>query len=164
CAVHRANFGRVSSFLISAIQDLAVHLKLCALGQNTHVFAVFHAVDQSTFWPAVRWGPDHSELAVVPLTASILTLLCVRDLRQEEDMPEEVNIDELLDLQSDEERTQKLKDILHTCGNNTEVFITELVNKLHGLQKQEDLHNNGIEHPQLHIFPDHEGSPDTEIN
>ncbi len=28
---------------------------------------------------------------------------------QEEDMPEEVNIDELLDLQSDEERTQKLK-------------------------------------------------------
>ncbi|KAL1260675.1 hypothetical protein QQF64_008502, partial [Cirrhinus molitorella] len=41
-------------------------------------------------------------------------------LGREEDMPEEVNIDELLDLQSDEERTQKLKDILHTCGNNTE--------------------------------------------
>ncbi|KAI2656124.1 Protein phosphatase 1 regulatory subunit 14B [Labeo rohita] len=77
-------------------------------------------------------------------------------------MPEEVNIDELLDLQSDEERTKKLKDILHTCGNNTEVFITELVNKLHGLQKQEDLHNNGIEHPQLHIFPDRQGSPDAE--
>uniref|UniRef100_A0A673H7E0 Protein phosphatase 1 regulatory subunit 14A-like n=2 Tax=Sinocyclocheilus rhinocerous TaxID=307959 RepID=A0A673H7E0_9TELE len=81
---------------------------------------------------------------------------------REEDMPEEVNIDELLDLQSDEERMQKLKDILHTCGNNTEVFITELVNKLHGLQKQEDLHNNGIEHPQLHIFSDRQGSPDTE--
>ncbi|KTF77502.1 hypothetical protein cypCar_00018591 [Cyprinus carpio] len=77
-------------------------------------------------------------------------------------MPEEVNIDELLDLQSDEERTQKLKDILHTCSSNTEVFITELVNKLHGLQKQEDLHNNGIEHPQLHIFPDRQGSPDSE--
>ncbi|XP_016144239.1 protein phosphatase 1 regulatory subunit 14A-like isoform X2 [Sinocyclocheilus grahami] len=74
-------------------------------------------------------------------------------LGREEDMPEEVNIDELLDLQSDEERTQKLK-----------VFITELVNKLHGLQKQEDLHNNGIEHPQLHIFPDCQGSPDTERN
>ncbi|XP_016301179.1 protein phosphatase 1 regulatory subunit 14A-like isoform X2 [Sinocyclocheilus anshuiensis] len=74
-------------------------------------------------------------------------------LGREEDMPEEVNIDELLDLQSDEERMQKLK-----------VFITELVNKLHGLQKQEDLHNNGIEHPQLHIFPDCQGSPDTERN
>ncbi|KAF4104057.1 protein phosphatase 1, regulatory (inhibitor) subunit 14Ab [Onychostoma macrolepis] len=83
-------------------------------------------------------------------------------LGREEDMPEEVNIDELLDLQSDEERTQKLKDILHTCVNNTEAFITELVNKLHGLQKQEDLHNNGIEHPQLHIFPDRQGSPDSE--
>uniref|UniRef100_A0A8C1NC33 Protein phosphatase 1, regulatory (inhibitor) subunit 14Ab n=1 Tax=Cyprinus carpio TaxID=7962 RepID=A0A8C1NC33_CYPCA len=45
-------------------------------------------------------------------------------LGREEDMPEEVNIDELLDLQSDEERTQKLKDILHTCGNNTEVCLT----------------------------------------
>ncbi|XP_016394945.1 protein phosphatase 1 regulatory subunit 14A-like isoform X2 [Sinocyclocheilus rhinocerous] len=74
-------------------------------------------------------------------------------LGREEDMPEEVNIDELLDLQSDEERMQKLK-----------VFITELVNKLHGLQKQEDLHNNGIEHSQLHIFPDRQGSPDTERN
>lgn len=28
---------------------------------------------------------------------------------QEEDMPEEVNIDEILDLQSDEERIEKLK-------------------------------------------------------
>ncbi len=41
-----------------------------------------------------------------------------------------------------------------------QVFITELVIKLHGLQKQEDLHNNGIEHPQLHIFPDCQGSPE----
>ncbi|XP_051963440.1 protein phosphatase 1, regulatory (inhibitor) subunit 14Ab [Xyrauchen texanus] len=83
-------------------------------------------------------------------------------LGREEEMPEEVNIDELLDLKSDEERTQKLKDILNTCGNNKEVFITELVNKLHGLQKQEDLHNNGIEHPQLHIFPDRQVSSDNE--
>ncbi|XP_052472923.1 protein phosphatase 1, regulatory (inhibitor) subunit 14Ab [Carassius gibelio] len=85
-------------------------------------------------------------------------------LGREDDMPEEVNIDELLDLQSDEERMQKLKDILHTCRNNTEAFIKELVNKLHGLQKQEDLHNDGIEQPQLHIFPDPQGSPDTERN
>ncbi|KAG1946818.1 protein phosphatase 1 regulatory subunit 14B [Pimephales promelas] len=42
-------------------------------------------------------------------------------LGREEDMPEEVNIDELLDLQRDEERIEKLKDILHSCSNNTEV-------------------------------------------
>ncbi|TRY53704.1 hypothetical protein DNTS_025276, partial [Danionella cerebrum] len=82
----------------------------------------------------------------------------------EEEMPEEVNIDELLDLQSDVERTQKLKEILHTCSNNTEAFITELVDKLHGLQKQEDLHNNGIEHTQLHIFPERQSSSDSEIH
>ncbi|KAG9340499.1 hypothetical protein JZ751_021319 [Albula glossodonta] len=37
-------------------------------------------------------------------------------------MPEEVNIDELLDLPSDEERALKLKEILHTCSNNTEAI------------------------------------------
>ncbi|XP_030634502.1 protein phosphatase 1, regulatory (inhibitor) subunit 14Ab [Chanos chanos] len=85
-------------------------------------------------------------------------------LGREEDMPEEVNIDELLDLPSDEERAQRLQDILHTCNNNTEVFIKELVLKLHGLQKQEDLHNDGIEHAQLHIFSDREGSTETELH
>uniref|UniRef100_A0AAR2KP62 Protein phosphatase 1, regulatory (inhibitor) subunit 14Ab n=1 Tax=Pygocentrus nattereri TaxID=42514 RepID=A0AAR2KP62_PYGNA len=117
---------------------------------------------------------------------------------REEHMPEEVNIDELLDLQSDEERTKRLQvqscslhtlpttrkrqfyiiipfffnnltflflqDILQTCNNNTEVFIKELVLKLHGLQKQEDLHNDGIEHAQLHIFPNRQSSPDTELH
>ncbi|XP_017345811.1 protein phosphatase 1, regulatory (inhibitor) subunit 14Ab [Ictalurus punctatus] len=84
-------------------------------------------------------------------------------LGREEHMPEEVNIDELLDLQSDEERTKRLQDILHSCNTNTEVFIKELVLKLHGLQKQEDLHNDGIEHPQLHIFPDRQNSANSEI-
>ncbi|MGH0139034.1 UNVERIFIED_CONTAM: hypothetical protein FKN15_068353 [Acipenser sinensis] len=64
---------------------------------------------------------------------------------QESEMPEEVNIDGLLDLQSDQERGQKLQDILHSCNNNTEAFIKELILKLHGLQKQEALHNNGID-------------------
>lgn len=77
-------------------------------------------------------------------------------------MPEEVNIDELLDLKSDEERTHRLQEMFHTC-NNTEVFIKELVLKLHGLQKQEDLHNNGIEQPQLHIFPNRQNSADREV-
>ncbi|XP_076832424.1 protein phosphatase 1, regulatory (inhibitor) subunit 14Ab isoform X2 [Brachyhypopomus gauderio] len=85
-------------------------------------------------------------------------------LGREENMPEEVNIDELLDVTSDEERAERLRDILHTCTNNTEVFIKELLLKLHGLQKQEDLHNDGIEHAQLHIFPNHQGSPDAEVH
>ncbi|XP_053363757.1 protein phosphatase 1, regulatory (inhibitor) subunit 14Ab [Clarias gariepinus] len=84
-------------------------------------------------------------------------------LGREEHMPEEVNIDELLDLQSDEERTKRLQDILHLCNTNTEAFIKELVSKLHGLQKQEDLHNDGIEHPQLHIFPKRQNSDNSDI-
>ncbi|XP_028818051.1 protein phosphatase 1, regulatory (inhibitor) subunit 14Ab [Denticeps clupeoides] len=83
---------------------------------------------------------------------------------REEDMPEEVNIDELLDLTSDEERGHRLKEILHTCNNNTEVFVKELLQKLHGLQKQEDLHNDGIEHAQLHIYPKRLDSSDTETH
>uniref|UniRef100_A0A3B3RW04 Protein phosphatase 1 regulatory subunit 14A n=1 Tax=Paramormyrops kingsleyae TaxID=1676925 RepID=A0A3B3RW04_9TELE len=71
-------------------------------------------------------------------------------LGREEQMPEEVNIDELLDLQSDEERKHRLQEILHACSNNTDMFIKELVVKLHGLQKQEELQNDGMEH--THIF------------
>ncbi|XP_028653167.1 protein phosphatase 1, regulatory (inhibitor) subunit 14Ab [Erpetoichthys calabaricus] len=66
-------------------------------------------------------------------------------LGREAEMPEEVNIDSLLDLPSDEERARQLQDILHNCNNNTEVFIRELIFKLHGLQKQDVLHNSGIE-------------------
>ncbi|XP_044059067.1 protein phosphatase 1, regulatory (inhibitor) subunit 14Ab [Siniperca chuatsi] len=81
---------------------------------------------------------------------------------REDKMPEEVNIDELLDLKTDEERIQRLQEIFHSC-NNTEVFISDLVLKLHGLQKQEDLHNNGIDLPQLHIYPTRSGSADREM-
>ncbi|XP_031646386.1 protein phosphatase 1 regulatory subunit 14A isoform X1 [Oncorhynchus kisutch] len=86
-------------------------------------------------------------------------------LGREEEMPEEVNIDGLLDLKSDEERTHRLQEMFHTCNNTevSEVFIKELVLKLHGLQKQEDLHNNGIEQPQLHIFPNRQNSTDREV-
>ncbi|XP_034024127.1 protein phosphatase 1, regulatory (inhibitor) subunit 14Ab isoform X2 [Thalassophryne amazonica] len=82
---------------------------------------------------------------------------------REEDMPEEVNIDELLDLKTDEERAQRLHEILLSCNNNTKVFISELVLKLHGLQKQEDLHNDGIDLPQLHIYPTRPGSAEREV-
>ncbi|XP_051933527.1 protein phosphatase 1, regulatory (inhibitor) subunit 14Ab [Hippocampus zosterae] len=82
---------------------------------------------------------------------------------REEDMPEEVNIDDLLDLKTDAERTHRLQEILHSCNNNTEVFIGDLVAKLHGLQKQEELHNDGIDQPQLHIYPARPGSADREM-
>ncbi|KAM3874927.1 protein phosphatase 1, regulatory (inhibitor) subunit 14Ab [Diretmus argenteus] len=82
---------------------------------------------------------------------------------REEEMPEEVNIDELLDLKTDEERTHRLQEILHSCNNNTEVFIRDLVLKLHGLQKQEDLHNDGIDLPQLHIYPTAPGPASREV-
>ncbi|XP_031735366.1 protein phosphatase 1 regulatory subunit 14A-like isoform X2 [Anarrhichthys ocellatus] len=71
---------------------------------------------------------------------------------REQEMPEDVNIDELLDLRTDEERTQRLQ-----------FFIRELLLKLHGLQKQEDLYNDGIDLPQLHIYPTRPGPADREV-
>ncbi|CAM4540992.1 unnamed protein product [Leuciscus chuanchicus] len=79
-------------------------------------------------------------------------------LYEGKDMPEEVNIDDLLDLSSDEERTHKLQVLLQTCTRNTEAFIAELLQKLHGLHKQEQLQNEGIEHPCLHTYPHHHGN------
>ncbi|XP_007556506.1 PREDICTED: protein phosphatase 1 regulatory subunit 14A-like [Poecilia mexicana] len=76
---------------------------------------------------------------------------------QEDDMPEEVNIDDLLDLRTDEERIVKLKELLHSCSNNTEAFIKELVAKLVGVHKQEDLQSEGIGHPAIcHSLHRHE--------
>ncbi|KAM8903671.1 protein phosphatase 1 regulatory subunit 14A-like isoform 4-T4 [Spinachia spinachia] len=82
---------------------------------------------------------------------------------REEDMPEEVNIDELLDLRTDEERTQRLQDLFHSCNKESKVFVCELLLKLHGLQKHEDLHNDGIDLPQLHIYSTRPGSADREV-
>ncbi|CAB1316625.1 unnamed protein product [Coregonus sp. 'balchen'] len=77
----------------------------------------------------------------------------------EEDMPDEVNIDDLIDLPSNEERVEKLQVILQTCSNNTETFIGELLVKLEGLHKQEELANEGIEHPSLCNHPQHRHEP-----
>ncbi|XP_049447591.1 protein phosphatase 1, regulatory (inhibitor) subunit 14Aa [Epinephelus fuscoguttatus] len=66
---------------------------------------------------------------------------------QEGDMPEEVNIDDLIDLPNDEERVKKLQELLQKCSNNTKTFIRELVAKLDGVQKQDELQSEGIEHP-----------------
>ncbi|XP_034034813.1 protein phosphatase 1, regulatory (inhibitor) subunit 14Aa [Thalassophryne amazonica] len=68
---------------------------------------------------------------------------------QKDDMPEEVNIDNLLDLPNNEERVSKLKELLKNCNRNTETFITELVSNLEGVHKQDELQSEGIEHPVI---------------
>ncbi|XP_062263047.1 protein phosphatase 1, regulatory (inhibitor) subunit 14Aa [Platichthys flesus] len=68
---------------------------------------------------------------------------------QEGDIPEEVNIDELIDLPNVEDRVKKLQEVLQKCSNNTETFIQELVGKLEGVQKQDELQSEGIEHPVI---------------
>ncbi|XP_045549440.1 protein phosphatase 1 regulatory subunit 14A [Salmo salar] len=80
-------------------------------------------------------------------------------LGKEDDMPDEVNIDHLLDLASNEERVKKLKEILQTCSNNTEAFIGELLVKLEGLHKQEELATEGIEHPSHYNHAQHRHEP-----
>ncbi|CAL8266995.1 unnamed protein product [Merluccius merluccius] len=70
-------------------------------------------------------------------------------LGQEDDIPDEVNIDDLIDLPNDEERVKKLQELLQNCTNKTEDFIQELVGKLEGLHKQDDLQSEGIEHPVI---------------
>ncbi|XP_076847141.1 protein phosphatase 1, regulatory (inhibitor) subunit 14Aa isoform X4 [Brachyhypopomus gauderio] len=49
-------------------------------------------------------------------------------------------------------------EVLHTCKNSTQSFITELLEKLHGVHKQEELQNEGLGHPCLHGYPHHHGS------
>ncbi|ELR47274.1 Protein phosphatase 1 regulatory subunit 14A [Bos mutus] len=51
-----------------------------------------------------------------------------KQLSKEADMPDEVNIDELLELESEEERSRKIQD-----------FVQELLAKLRGLHKQPGL-------------------------
>ncbi|XP_067170652.1 protein phosphatase 1 regulatory subunit 14A isoform X1 [Apteryx mantelli] len=66
---------------------------------------------------------------------------------REAEMPDEVNIDELLELDTDEERAQKLQGILRSCDNDTEDFVRELLDQLKGLQKQQLLQRPSPEDP-----------------
>ncbi|XP_041657033.1 protein phosphatase 1, regulatory (inhibitor) subunit 14Aa [Cheilinus undulatus] len=68
---------------------------------------------------------------------------------QEADMPEELNIDGLIDLPNDEERIKELKELFQNCRRNTEPFIRELVGRLEGVHKEEELQSEGIEHPVI---------------
>ncbi|XP_006899753.1 PREDICTED: protein phosphatase 1 regulatory subunit 14A [Elephantulus edwardii] len=58
---------------------------------------------------------------------------------READMPDEVNIDELLELESEEERSRKIQGLLKSCTSPTEDFVQELLAKLRGLHKQPGL-------------------------
>ncbi|XP_027303378.2 protein phosphatase 1 regulatory subunit 14A isoform X2 [Anas platyrhynchos] len=55
---------------------------------------------------------------------------------REAEMPDEVNIDDLLELPTDEERAQRLQGILKTCTADTQDFVRELLAQLRGLPKQ----------------------------
>uniref|UniRef100_A0A674G936 Protein phosphatase 1 regulatory subunit 14A n=1 Tax=Taeniopygia guttata TaxID=59729 RepID=A0A674G936_TAEGU len=55
---------------------------------------------------------------------------------REGQMPEELNLDELLELETDEERTQKIQAILSSCTADTQEFIEQLLEQLRGLPKQ----------------------------
>ncbi|XP_074423458.1 protein phosphatase 1 regulatory subunit 14A isoform X2 [Larus michahellis] len=72
---------------------------------------------------------------------------------REGEMPDEVNIDELLELGTDEERAHKLQDILKSCTANTEDFIRELLVLLKGLPKQQVLQHPTPEEPPLRDPP-----------
>ncbi|NXS40202.1 PP14A phosphatase, partial [Balaeniceps rex] len=66
---------------------------------------------------------------------------------QEGEMPDEVNIDDLLELETDEERAQKLQGILKSCTADTKEFIQELLAQLKGLPKQQVLQRPSPEDP-----------------
>ncbi|KAM6909097.1 protein phosphatase 1, regulatory (inhibitor) subunit 14Bb isoform 2-T2 [Xenentodon cancila] len=55
---------------------------------------------------------------------------------EEEAIPElEIDVDELLDMPSDVERAGRVKDLLVDCFKPTEDFISELLDKIRGMQK-----------------------------
>ncbi|XP_068601049.1 protein phosphatase 1 regulatory subunit 14A-like [Brachionichthys hirsutus] len=78
---------------------------------------------------------------------------------QEDDLPEELNIDDLIDLPDDEERVKKLQELFKECSSNTETFIRELVAKLDGVHKQEALQSEGVEHPAVGHSHGHRHEP-----
>ncbi|TSL40994.1 Protein phosphatase 1 regulatory subunit 14B [Bagarius yarrelli] len=55
---------------------------------------------------------------------------------EEEAIPElEIDVDELLDMENDEDRAARVKDLLVDCYKPTEDFVVELLDKIRGMQK-----------------------------
>lgn len=57
-------------------------------------------------------------------------------LSKEEEIPElEIDVDELLDMESDDTRAARVKELLVDCYKPTEAFISGLLDKIRGMQK-----------------------------
>ncbi|CAM2116857.1 protein phosphatase 1 regulatory subunit 14B [Lepidochelys kempii] len=55
---------------------------------------------------------------------------------QEEEIPElEIDVDELLDMGSDDARGARVKELLVDCYKPTEAFVGDLLDKIRGMQK-----------------------------
>lgn len=55
---------------------------------------------------------------------------------KEEEMPEvEIDIDDLLEVNSDDERASKLQESLIDCYKPTEDFVRELLGRIRGMRK-----------------------------
>ncbi|XP_071007898.1 protein phosphatase 1 regulatory subunit 14C-like [Oncorhynchus clarkii lewisi] len=55
---------------------------------------------------------------------------------EEEEMPEvEIDIDDLLEVNSEDERAVKLQESLMDCYKPTEVFVSELLGRIRGMRK-----------------------------
>uniref|UniRef100_A0A2R9BK63 Protein phosphatase 1 regulatory subunit 14 n=1 Tax=Pan paniscus TaxID=9597 RepID=A0A2R9BK63_PANPA len=55
---------------------------------------------------------------------------------QEEEIPElEIDVDELLDMESDDARAARVKELLLDCYKPTETFISGLLDKIRSVQK-----------------------------
>ncbi|CAG5929330.1 unnamed protein product [Menidia menidia] len=70
------------------------------------------------------------------LALILLSVCLLFHVLQEEAIPElEIDVDELLDMPSDVERAARVKDLLVDCFKPTEDFISELLDKIRGMQK-----------------------------
>ncbi|XP_058716002.1 protein phosphatase 1 regulatory subunit 14A isoform X2 [Poecile atricapillus] len=60
----------------------------------------------------------------------------IGELYRGQEMPEELNIDELLELDTDEERARKIQTMLSSCAADTREFVAQLLEQLRGLPRQ----------------------------
>ncbi|MEE6525770.1 hypothetical protein FKM82_026001 [Ascaphus truei] len=65
-----------------------------------------------------------------------LFLCCSCSEIEEEEIPElEIDVDELLDMETDPERGERVKELLVDCYKPTEAFVSGLLEKIQGMQK-----------------------------
>nr|XP_019809985.1 PREDICTED: protein phosphatase 1 regulatory subunit 14B [Bos indicus] len=85
---------------------------------------------------AVGQGPQPEPLSHPLSQLRPLSLLPPPPLPQEEEIPElEIDVDELLDMESDDTRAARVKELLVDCYKPTEAFISGLLDKIRGMQK-----------------------------